>query len=567
MINQTLLIAILAAFISFVATPLALQLARRLNFIAYPSGNRWSREAVPLLGGVAIWLGLVISLVVFGRGSEWRELVAIVVGATLLGVLGVVDDRAGLPPRTKLVGQIVAALILVAGGLHTQLFIWPLLDYALTTFWVVGIVNAINFQDNMDGLAAGVSAMASGSFLLLALMNGQVLVASLAAALLGAALGYLLYNFQPAVIFMGDAGSMVLGFALAVLGIKLTFQGIPTTQTWMIPILVLAVPIFDMTLVVISRTRRGVSVMQGGVDHTSHRLVRLGLSHRRMLLALYTISIGFGLVAALITTTTVLIANLVAVTLGLAGIAALVVLEMLGALPAGTTPKPGMRVTVIGGGAELNALLPAAMQLGQRATLVLASPATPPHRDLSPETLRMALPHLAYNPRVVADLLALNPAQFDRQPLIERVNTANNGLFLTGQVVLYQPGDDVRAVELRKRTLQAIEATDLILIGGDLHENTLTALTTPEITAALRRSKRPRVLVAPNPTAALQTLAAAGVADIISHAVANHDATTGPWVTLPDVAQPHALADALGNIWLSRNRIQGAMPALIRNTE
>ena len=169
--------------------------------------------------------------------------------------------------------------------------------------WIVGIVNALNLMDNMDGLAAGVAAVASGSFLLLAILNGQILVASLGAALLGACLGFLFYNFQPAVTFMGDTGSMLLGFALAVLGIKLTFPTLPLAQSWMVPILVLGLPIFDTTLVLISRQRRGRPWWQGGTDHVSHRLARLGLSHRRVVVALYGVTAGLGLIAVLVTRT------------------------------------------------------------------------------------------------------------------------------------------------------------------------------------------------------------------------------------------------------------------------
>ena len=144
---------------------------------------------------------------------------------------------------------------------------------------MIGITNAVNFLDNMDGLSGGVTAIAAAWFLLLSITNGQILVAPFAAALMGASLGFLVYNFNPARIFMGDAGSLFLGFMLAAVGLKLRFPGQPDAMTWMIPVLVLGIPVLDMTLVTISRLRRGVNPWTtAGKDHLSHRLVQLGLN-------------------------------------------------------------------------------------------------------------------------------------------------------------------------------------------------------------------------------------------------------------------------------------------------
>ncbi len=572
--NQFLLIAIAAGIIAFVATPLTLVLARRLRFVATPQATRWHLAPVPLLGGLAIWLAFVISLLVFGEGTEFRELVAILLGVTLVAGLGLIDDRNGISVRTKSFGQLLAASIVVTGGLRTHLFDFlPLIDIALTLFWIIGITNAINFMDNMDGLAAGISAVASGSFLLLALLNGQVLVASLAAALLGACLGFLIYNFQPALTFMGDTGSLALGFALAVLGIKLNFPGLPTRLTWMVPVLVLAVPIFDVTLVAVSRKRRGVPVARGGVDHTSHRMARLGLSNRRVVLALYSLAMAFGLMAVLITQASVLIANLVAIGLGVVGVFALYVMEHIGALPATTAVKPDMRITVIGGGRAMLPMLSATVRLTEDVTLVLAPLSQPQNdvaqadtlqhtvREITPDTLRAVWPVLASHPAAVERIVQHNLQLFDGGGLAERVNFAVLGLQLHGQVVVCDSGANSAAPIANPAVLKAIEAADLIVLGGDLYENTLAVLQIPAVTEALRRAKRPRVLIHADPRAALAMLQTAGVADVVTHAIATK-ATVGPWVTVSDLTRSDSLADAMASIWLERTHVRGALPAL-----
>jgi UDP-GlcNAc:undecaprenyl-phosphate GlcNAc-1-phosphate transferase len=178
----------------------------------------------------------------------------------------------------------------------------PLIDYGLTILWVVTLTNAVNFLDNMDGLAAGLSAIAAGYFMLIAFTQGLSLVSALAAALMGSAVGFLIYNFSPASSFMGDMGALVLGFILAVLGIKLTFQARPPSVTWMVPLLVLALPLFDICLVVFTRISEGRSPGQAGKDHTSHRLLSLGLSQRWTLVVLYSGCLFFGALGFLVST-------------------------------------------------------------------------------------------------------------------------------------------------------------------------------------------------------------------------------------------------------------------------
>jgi UDP-GlcNAc:undecaprenyl-phosphate GlcNAc-1-phosphate transferase len=171
---------------------------------------------------------------------------------------------------------------------------------------MLGITNAINFLDNMDGLSAGISAVIAAFILFLGLVNDQFLVAALAAALLGSCLGFLRYNFPPAKIFMGDVGSLFLGFLLAVLGLQLRFPENSAFVTWMVPVFLFGLPIFDMTLVVLSRLRRGLSPTTAGKDHTSHRLVRLGYNPRESVLILYLVSGILGMMALFVTQATLI---------------------------------------------------------------------------------------------------------------------------------------------------------------------------------------------------------------------------------------------------------------------
>ncbi len=303
--SRFILIILASGFISFLATPLMRLLAQTTNFVDKPSSRKVHITPMPMLGGVAIYLAVVGAIAISGVSNSYsdssKEILGVIIGATVMTLFGLWDDRVGLSPLAKLIGQLVAGAVLIGSGIQVRLFPSQALNIGLTLFWVVGICNAINFQDNMDGLAAGLATVASGFFLLLAVMEQLGLVAMLAAALLGASIGFLYYNFNPASLFMGDAGSLLIGFMLAVIGIELKFAGRPLAATWMIPILIMGVPIFDTTLVVISRLRRGKHIYQGGKDHTSHRLVSiLGMTPARSVMTMYLIAIALGLVAIML---------------------------------------------------------------------------------------------------------------------------------------------------------------------------------------------------------------------------------------------------------------------------
>lgn len=328
MISSFVPIILASGVVSFITTPLVRRLAQRVNFVAYPAARKLHITPMPMLGGVAIYLGLLAAVVV-GGVRAYAELLGVIGGATVMTLFGLWDDRADLKPPVKLLGQALAAACVVAAGMQIRLFDSQVINISLTILWIIGIANAINFQDNMDGLAAGLATVTSGFFLVLAITEDLGLVATLAAATVGASIGFLYYNFNPASLFMGDAGSLLLGFMLAVLGLKLEFAGQPQAATWIIPVAILGVPIFDTALVVISRLRRGKHVYEGGKDHTSHRLVSiLGMTHARAVMTLYMISGVLGLIAIILRDANLLTARLIIAGLIATFVGALIWLEV-----------------------------------------------------------------------------------------------------------------------------------------------------------------------------------------------------------------------------------------------
>lgn len=297
-----------------VVTPMVQRLAHRYDVLDAPSARKIHANPVPLLGGAAIYFAVMLGLIFFGHLEFVIQSASILVGATFMSTLGIWDDKWGMRPIVKLFGQILAASLLFftnvriealgnaiqqVFGHRLELFGYDAANYFVTVFWVVAVTNALNLMDNMDGLAGGIAAVASTFFFLIATLTNQNLIAPLAAVLVGACLGFLYYNFNPARIFMGDTGSLFLGFMLAAVGIKLRFPANTDMVTWMVPVLVLGVPLFDTTLVTLSRIRRGIPISRGGKDHLSHRLVALGFTRREAVLILYLVQGALG-VAALV---------------------------------------------------------------------------------------------------------------------------------------------------------------------------------------------------------------------------------------------------------------------------
>ncbi|MBA3530691.1 MAG: undecaprenyl/decaprenyl-phosphate alpha-N-acetylglucosaminyl 1-phosphate transferase [Ardenticatenales bacterium] len=317
-----LLIFFASLLLAIGGTPLVRLLALRAGIIDQPAARKVHTTPIPLLGGVAIYGAVCGGLFLFSDKFYITQVISIMLGATWVSFFGLWDDRVGLGAGFKLLAQLGGAIILIANGVMVTLPIPYAYNLLLTLLWIVGITNALNLLDNMDGLSSGIGAVAAAFFLLLAALSGQYLVGAMSAAMLGACLGFLLYNFNPASIFMGDTGSLFLGFTLASLAIKLRFPENISWVTWMIPLLVLIVPLMDTTLVFISRLRRGKNPLTTpGKDHLSHRLVSWGWSRREAVLLLYLIACAGGALAIFVsvadplTAYSVAVAVLIAVTL------------------------------------------------------------------------------------------------------------------------------------------------------------------------------------------------------------------------------------------------------------
>ena len=289
----------LAALLGSLAlTPFVRRLSLAAGLVATPRTDRWSSRPTALLGGVAIFGAFLGPALYHYLQEPSEQLLGLLLGCGAIFLVGLLDDLRGLAPHLKLAGQAGAALILVLFGFEPG-GLSPYLGVPLVVLWVVAITNSLNLLDNMDGLSAGVSAICAAALLAYGFMMNLPSVAALAAALAGAALGFLAYNFNPASIFMGDCGSLFLGFCLAAIGVSIGqhYQSLPFTLA--VPLLVLAAPIFDTSLVTVLRKLNHRPISQGGRDHTSHRLVFLGLSERRAVLYIYAISAPYGLLARL----------------------------------------------------------------------------------------------------------------------------------------------------------------------------------------------------------------------------------------------------------------------------
>ena len=289
------LLAFLVPLVATLAlTPLVARVAHRLDILDRPAANKFHVRATPYLGGLAIAGGLM-AVAAFTTGYT-GELVTILAGGVAMFALGLVDDVRTVSPRTKVVAQAGAGLALWFAGVRGGLF-GSVADLPFTILWVVAVTNAVNLLDNMDGVLSGVAAVSALAFFVIAAERGDYLVGSFALAVAAASLGFLRYNFPPARIFLGDAGSMLLGFLLAAIGLKLDLVGPTGLARTAIPVLVLGVPLFDTLLVVVARLRDRRPVLRGATDHTSHRLVSLGLTGHRVAVVAYVTQVAMAAVA------------------------------------------------------------------------------------------------------------------------------------------------------------------------------------------------------------------------------------------------------------------------------
>jgi UDP-GlcNAc:undecaprenyl-phosphate/decaprenyl-phosphate GlcNAc-1-phosphate transferase len=293
-------------FISFASavglTYLVRGAARRYGFVAAPKADRWHKKPTAMMGGAAIFLTTILIYLLFI--PKTTESLVIVGGSSFMFLVGLLDDILNIKPYQKLVGQLIGAAIVIGFGLTLPWTGYDIFDIALTLVWLIGITNAINLLDNMDGLAAGISAIAAFSLAIAFGTSGQLNELIFITAFIGALIGFLVFNFNPASIFMGDCGSLFVGFLLAssVLMNQVGGRSRGVLTILAVPALILFVPIFDTTFVTILRKLWGRKASQGGRDHTSHRLVALGLSERNAVLMLYGFAILAGGIALVVNT-------------------------------------------------------------------------------------------------------------------------------------------------------------------------------------------------------------------------------------------------------------------------
>ena len=297
---RTLLVVAASFCLALVLTPLVRAFARHYGFVAVPKTDRWHKKPTAMLGGIVIWLAVVITILSFQLKTTYGK--QILLASTFLFLVGLVDDLIHIKPYQKLIGQILGSAYVVYYGLSLPWTGSVLLNMALAIFWLIGITNAINLLDNMDGLASGIAVVAAGFLSLSFLNTGQFTEALLLLIFAAALLGFLVYNSNPASIFMGDCGSMFVGFFLASSALINVSGGRSRSflPVLAVPILVLFIPIFDTTFVTVLRKLSGRAASQGGRDHTSHRLVALGMSERKAVFMLYGFAALSGLLAILV---------------------------------------------------------------------------------------------------------------------------------------------------------------------------------------------------------------------------------------------------------------------------
>ena len=316
---------LIATGLSLIGTPLAMDLAQKLDIIDRPNkARKVHTKPIPYLGGVAIYVAFVVASVAFCPLS--KEIAVMLGGGAILMVVGAIDDKKDLSPKLRLFVQIACAALAVIGGIKAEGINVPfgggflslgVLSWPLTIIWIVAISNAMNFIDGLDGLTAGTTIIICGTLILVAWHQGFYNVLILSAAMSGACLGFLRYNFHPAKVFMGDAGTVFIGYVLGCLSVMGPMKQ-ATLMTMLTPVIALGLPIFDMVVVMIRRIWSGKSPMSADRTHAHHRLFDSGLSQKQTVLWLYAISICFGLTAISITTAE---GRIIAFVAGIVGIA------------------------------------------------------------------------------------------------------------------------------------------------------------------------------------------------------------------------------------------------------
>ena len=334
-------ISLLAIVCSLILTPLSVYLTRRLGLIDKPGRFTHKIHSIPtpLAGGTALILCLIILSSVLGR---WEDTFtkALIIAASIVYIFGLLDDIRGFSALPKLTGQILASAVLIVSNVSVHFvtslslpFLSPVLvawlDIALTCFWLIGVTNAMNMIDSMDGIALGLSGIALLFFILVTSLSGQEYLTEISIILLGITVGIYFFNVTPARLFLGDSGSQTYGFLIAAIAMEYIPGGFLPVSSWFVPILLVGMPIFDTSLVVYSRLKRRVPVYQANLDHTYHRLVALGLDERRAVLTIHVTAVLLSLVAFVTFYLPPVIANIIFGIILVAGIATITFLDRL----------------------------------------------------------------------------------------------------------------------------------------------------------------------------------------------------------------------------------------------
>lgn len=307
----------------------AFRFAPKFRLLDFPdtAPHKLHHSPVPLVGGIVIFLTVLLGGL-FQGALELPPIWSFVLPAIIVFLFGLVDDLRGLSVFWKLIGQLLATTLMITFGVQIRLFDqFPWLNVLITYIWMVGITNAFNFVDSMDGLATGLGVLAAGFFMLVTFDSEQLNLSLFSAILVGACLGSFYYTATPAKFFLGDSGAQFLGFILAGLAIEYNPLGFLRIQSWFVPIMLVGVPIFDTTLVVVSRLRRGNPIYRAGRDHTYHRLVKLGLGSNRAVLSMHFAALLLGCLAFIALSLPPLLANAIFMTAVLIGLAGLFYLD------------------------------------------------------------------------------------------------------------------------------------------------------------------------------------------------------------------------------------------------
>lgn len=318
----------LAAVTALLLSPIAIWFCRRVGLMDFPhrEAHKLHHQPVPLAGGMVLFLSFIILCLVQGIAFQPAFYIYLLPFSIIL-FFGLWDDIVSLHPLIKLAGQILAASVLIHNGVSVQLFDHPFANYLLSIFWMVGITNAFNLTDSMDGLAVGLATLSSACLMLVTLQSGQFQLTVMSSIILGGCIGIFFFNAHPALYFLGDSGAQFLGFFLAALAVEYAPIGYTPLTSWFIPILLVGVPIFDTVLVIFSRLRRKLPIYHAGLDHTYHRLIRLGVSPNRAILSMHLCALILDCIAFVLLPASPVIANGTILFLGIAAVITILFLD------------------------------------------------------------------------------------------------------------------------------------------------------------------------------------------------------------------------------------------------